>query len=117
AEALARQAADHGNTDVLYRLAQMREQAGDQDGAEALARQAADHGNTDVLYRLAQMREQAGDQDGAETLYRQAVDHGNNDGHRREFSEALVRRRMEEALKSVWPYGLNPDGTPTLRWQ
>ncbi|MGW5497751.1 hypothetical protein, partial [Streptomyces olivaceoviridis] len=69
-------AADHGSTNALFSLAELREEAGDRDGAETLARQAADHGSTAALVRLAQMRARAGDQEGAETLARQAADHG-----------------------------------------
>ncbi|WP_042492509.1 helix-turn-helix domain-containing protein [Streptomyces avermitilis] len=110
AEALFRQAADRGNTDVLYRLAEMREEAGDREGAEALARQAADRGNTDVLCRLAQVREEAGDREGAEALFRQAADRGS--------THVLYRlAEMREVLRRQWPYGLDPDGTPTPPWQ
>ncbi|MFF7859415.1 tetratricopeptide repeat protein [Streptomyces sp. NPDC007904] len=108
AETLARQAADHGKTDVLHRLARVREEAGDRVSAEALARQAADYGNPLALAHLAQMREEAGDQEGAETLYRQAADCGS--------TEVLYFSGMDAALKRLWPYGLDPDGTPTPHW-
>ncbi|WP_088245474.1 helix-turn-helix transcriptional regulator [Streptomyces sp. LUP47B] len=74
---LRHRAADHGSPHALYRLAVMREKAGDQEGAEALARQAADHGSTEALYCLAGMREEAGDREAAEALFRQAAAHGN----------------------------------------
>ncbi|MFF3312786.1 helix-turn-helix domain-containing protein [Streptomyces sp. NPDC002952] len=109
AEALYRQAADHGHTSALINLAELRESAGDRQGAEALARQAADHGHTDALEHLAVWRERNGDRAGAEALYRQAADRGstqhvhwaNNDSH---------------VLETLWPFGLDPDGTPTPRW-
>ncbi|WP_434434149.1 tetratricopeptide repeat protein [Streptomyces noursei] len=100
AEALYRQAADTGDTDALLDLAGMREAAGDREGAEALTRQAADTGNTSALHRLAEMREEIGDHTGAEALYRQAANAGK------------VSFRSTER----WPYGLDPDGTPTLPW-
>ncbi|MER5218281.1 helix-turn-helix transcriptional regulator [Streptomyces sp. NPDC002838] len=106
-ETLARQAADHGNTYALACLALMRGEAGDWEGAEALAVQAADHGSTEALVRLAWMRERSGDREGAKTLYRQAADYGNTD--------ALYLH--VKALKRLWPYGLDPDGTPTPPWQ
>ncbi|MGW5990302.1 helix-turn-helix domain-containing protein [Streptomyces anulatus] len=110
AEALARQAADHGNTDALVDLALMREEAGDRDGAEALARQAADHGDSNALYHLAVMREKAGDRDSAEALARQAADHGN--------SNAPVDLAKKRGIFTIlWPYGLDPDGTPTSPWR
>ncbi|MGW4982580.1 tetratricopeptide repeat protein [Streptomyces mirabilis] len=142
AEALARQAADHGNTNALYRLAMMREEAGDRESAEALFLQVADHGEIDALYELARMREKAGDRESAEALARQAADHGNTEAlyhlaemrekaGDRESAEALLRKaadygntealyelaRMREVLRSQWPYGLDPDGTPTPPWQ
>ncbi|MEU7061473.1 hypothetical protein AB0A61_37350, partial [Streptomyces sp. NPDC046197] len=91
-------------TDALLRLAEMREQAGDREGAEALARQAADHGSTDALLRLAEMREQAGDREGAEALARQAADHGNTG-------------TLHDLFDRLWPNGLDPDGTHTPPWQ
>ncbi|WP_329535430.1 hypothetical protein OG568_42900 [Streptomyces sp. NBC_01450] len=136
AETLARQAADHGHTTALFRLAKIRERAGNPEGAETLYRQAADHSNTEALYRLAEMREEVGDREGAETLHRQAADHGNTEAlYRlaemreragdREGAEILARQVADhghiDALfhpecKRLWPHGLDPDGTPTLRW-
>ncbi|MER6314374.1 helix-turn-helix domain-containing protein [Streptomyces sp. NPDC001581] len=137
AEALYRQAADHGNLDALLGLARKRDQAGDRDGAEALlrqaadrnvvtllslalrlekagdrdgiealARRAADQGRTDALVDLAWVREQAGDRDGAEALARQAADHGHS-------HPPWYQTKMPEIFTRLWPYGLDPDGTPT----
>ncbi|MGY4394749.1 hypothetical protein [Streptomyces sp. TE12347] len=139
AEALARQAADHGDTEALDQLAEMREEAGDRDSAEALARQAADHGdNAFALKRLAEMREEAGDREGAEALARQAADHGDTEAlfrlaqmrkeaGDRDSTEALARQAADygdtnvlyrlpgqhELFTRLWPYGLDPDGTPS----
>lgn len=85
----------------------MREKGGDREGAEELAGQAAGHGITDVLIFLALTRERAGDRDGADKLARQAADHGR--------PERLHLPRG--TFKMLWPYGLDPDGTPTPRWQ
>ncbi|MFD7555150.1 helix-turn-helix domain-containing protein [Streptomyces sp. NPDC059835] len=142
ADALARQAADRGNTDVLHRLAVMRERGGDQDGAKVLYRQAAGHGHTDALHRLAEMREGVGDRDGAEALARQATDGGNifalvhlaemrERAGDRNGAEALAREATDHGipdaqhalveklgiLTRLWPYGLDPDGTPTSPWR
>ncbi|MET7695772.1 hypothetical protein ABZT06_49310 [Streptomyces sp. NPDC005483] len=109
---LRHRAAEHGDINALYELAMMREEAGDRAGAQALARQAADHGHghTDALHRLAMMREEAGNRAGVEALLRQAADHGN--------ARALYPlARMTEMLRRLWPYGLDPDGTPTPPWQ
>ncbi|MGK5696418.1 hypothetical protein ACSNOJ_26610, partial [Streptomyces sp. URMC 128] len=99
--------ADHGDPNGLLRLAEMREKAGDRESAETLARQAADQGFTEVLVILTWMRVSAGDREGAEIVARQAADHGGTDG----------RRSSVATLKRLWPYGLDPDGTPTPAWQ
>jgi hypothetical protein len=55
---------------------------------------------------LAELREEVGDEDGAATLYRQAVDH-----------HGIMGLLCLARLWRLWLYGLDPDGTPTLRWQ
>ncbi|MER5418133.1 hypothetical protein ABT011_35675, partial [Streptomyces virginiae] len=81
-------------------------QDGDRDSAEALARQAADHGDTEALFRLAQMRKEAGDRDSTEALARQAADYGD--------TNVLYRLpEQHELFTRLWPYGLDPDGTPS----
>ncbi|MEV3852053.1 hypothetical protein AB0J30_35455 [Streptomyces microflavus] len=102
AEALARRA---GEGFALFGLAAMREEAGDREGAETLAQRAADHGDIDTLLRLAAMREEAGDREGARTLAQRAADHG-----------STARTLLLEVLQQLWPYGLDPDGTPTGPW-
>ncbi|MGV9942405.1 helix-turn-helix domain-containing protein [Streptomyces sp. NPDC003401] len=141
AETLARQAADHGDTDALRQLSVMREEAGDRDGAEALSQQAADHGDTDALSQLAVMRDSAGDRASAETLARQAADHGDTDVLRqlaemresagdRANATSLAREVADyggasveyehtawaSMLRTRWPHGMDPDGTPTAPW-
>ncbi|MGW6491916.1 tetratricopeptide repeat protein [Streptomyces sp. NPDC055056] len=110
AEDLLRQAADHGEPAALVRLAEMKEEAGDQESAETLARQAADQGDPHALVRLAEMREEAGDQESAETLARQAADQG-------QPVTLIPLAEMHRLLSRLWPYGLDPDGTPTPPWQ
>ncbi|MER6131939.1 hypothetical protein [Streptomyces sp. NPDC001815] len=106
AEALYRQVGDRGDPNVLVRLAEMWEEAGDRESAEALARQVADHGDPNVLARLVRMRAEAGDQENAEALARQAADHGD-----------APLAEMRRVLRRLWPYGLDPDGTPSPPWQ
>ncbi|MFE0005236.1 helix-turn-helix domain-containing protein [Streptomyces erythrochromogenes] len=109
AEVLVRQAADHGNTNAVFDLAVMQERAGDRQGAEVLARQVADHGSPHALCLLAVIREEAGDREGAEVLARQAADHGS--------THALSRPGEKPGIFTrLWPYGLDPDGTPTTSW-
>jgi hypothetical protein len=54
AQALAQQAADHGNTNVLVGLAEVRERAGEREGAEALARRLADYGTTGTAFAFVE---------------------------------------------------------------
>ncbi|WP_326623901.1 MULTISPECIES: hypothetical protein [unclassified Streptomyces] len=133
AESLYRQAADAGDTGALIPLARLRKQAGDPEGAEILHRQAADAGEPDALSDLALRREQAGDPEGAEALARQAADAGHpyalyslarmrqEAGEDPEGAEALARQAADagETLLTFerwWPYGLDPDGSPTSPW-
>lgn len=103
-EALYRQAAEHGSPNALYRMAQVRGQAGDLDGAKTLYQQAAEHPH--ALVRLAVMLERAGNRDGVEVLARQTADHGN--------PGALYRLAVEPGIFTrLWPHGLDPDSTPT----
>ncbi|PJF01982.1 hypothetical protein CUT44_00705 [Streptomyces carminius] len=105
AERLYRIAADHGDPYALVALAQLREQAGEAEEAERLARQAAEAGHPEALARLAQLREQAGEAEETERLARQAADYGLAPGSR------------DTELRQWWPYGLDPDSTPTPPWQ
>ncbi|MFF1794096.1 helix-turn-helix domain-containing protein, partial [Kitasatospora sp. NPDC058263] len=101
AETLFRQAADAGDAGAMSDLARLREKAGDREGAEAVAHRAAAAGHNYALAQLAQIREKAGNHDGAEALYRQAADAGQR--------TSLFDKR--------WPYGLDPDGSPTPAWR
>ncbi|WP_405919480.1 hypothetical protein [Streptomyces longwoodensis] len=104
AEALYWHAASAGKAYALAELARLRRESGDLDGARALALRAADAGYASPLVELARMQEDAGDHDDADSLYRHATDAG-EDG---EFLSGHLRDR--------WPYGLDPDGTPTPPW-
>ena len=115
---LRQRAGYHGNAGALYRLAMMREEAGDGAGAEALLRQAADHGNTDALVDLAERRKEAGDGAGAKALYRQAADHSDDTGTlnlamlrqstgNRESAEALYRQVADHGnAAALYPLAL-----------
>ncbi|MEV7318362.1 hypothetical protein AB0N56_36280 [Streptomyces microflavus] len=105
AEVLAQRATDHGDPHALRRLADIREEAGDRVGAEVLAQRATDNGDLHALRRLAEMREKAGDQVSARKLAHRAADHG-----------GAVGPPMWEMSHRLWPYGLDPDGTPTDPW-
>ncbi|MFE4817824.1 tetratricopeptide repeat protein [Streptomyces sp. NPDC056704] len=104
AEALAQQAADAGDPGALTVLARLREEEGDREGAEALAYQALATGHAGTMSTLARMRKGAGDREGAEALAQQAADAGHTG-------------TLADLASRLWPYGLDPDGTPTSSWQ
>ncbi|MFI8164196.1 hypothetical protein ACIF6I_33975 [Streptomyces microflavus] len=134
AETLAWRAAKYGDTSALVRLAEMRERAGDRESAETFARHAAGHGYASALARLAEMREEAGHRESAETLAWRAADHGDTSallrlaGMRveagdRESAETFARHAADhgsavhsDVAGQLWPYGLDPEGTPTRPW-
>ncbi|WP_405968828.1 hypothetical protein OG613_44885 (plasmid) [Streptomyces sp. NBC_00015] len=107
ADALAWQAA--GNAYALARLAMIREAAGRRKAAEELAWQAAQHGNSQALIDLAERRDAAGDHQAAVALAQKAADHGTGTQHHLPGHRGMFSR--------LWPYGLDPDGTPTPAWQ
>jgi hypothetical protein len=74
--------------------------------AEALLWPAADAADTEALKYLAVLQKRQGDQEGAEASARQALDAGANDAN-----DALA-----EAVLSLWPYGLDPNGAPAVPW-
>ncbi|MFF8429032.1 tetratricopeptide repeat protein [Streptomyces sp. NPDC016566] len=73
---LYRAAAEAGNPYAWVRLAYMRKEAGDQEGADRLIRTAADAGNAYAWVWLAGKREEAGDLEEADRLYRAAAGAG-----------------------------------------
>ncbi|MEU9026769.1 hypothetical protein AB0D46_04365 [Streptomyces sp. NPDC048383] len=111
AQKLACQAVEFGSTRALRELAQMREQAGDRAGAERLAHRAANSGDAFVLRRLAELRLKAGDRASAENLAQQAA----NVGLRSSWGafSVVVHAGPRHLLRAMWPYGLDPDGTPS----
>ncbi|WP_367323626.1 hypothetical protein [Streptomyces sp. HUAS ZL42] len=133
ADTLYQRAADAGHTSALVILMQMREEDGDREGAESFYQRAADAGHTNALAILMQMREKAGDVESAESLLIHAAENGHTNAMvklaRRlerdgdvDRAESLLRRTADfgDAWRfsrdGRWPYGLDPDGTPTQPW-
>ncbi|MFM9550775.1 helix-turn-helix domain-containing protein [Streptomyces caniscabiei] len=114
AEALAQEAAAAGDTDGLLTLAEFRMNAGDAAGAEALALRAGHLGNTEALLWVAEQREKSGDNDGAEKYALQAADGGvfSNPS----YSHITDGEWLPSQVAAQWPYGLDPDGTPSTAW-
>jgi hypothetical protein len=87
--------------------------AGDAAGAELLGLQAGSLGNAEALLWVAQQREKAGDINAAQQYARQAADAGL-------FSDPTYspgeERWLSERVAQQWPYGLDPDGTPSAPW-
>ncbi|MFJ9749581.1 tetratricopeptide repeat protein [Streptomyces chartreusis] len=102
AETLYQEAVDAGDSSAMVQLAQLWEKRGDSEGAERLVQGAAEVGHTAALIQLAHLREGLGNVSGAEVLYRQAADCG---------------RPVYRVSLNRWPWGLDPDGTPTLPWE
>ncbi|MET9125385.1 hypothetical protein [Streptomyces sp. NPDC004528] len=105
AEALVQQGADAGDRYALDFLTNWREEAGDHEGAEALAWKAVGAGHPNPLSSLVSRRAGAGELMKAQALAWQAADAG--------YAHHLGKR----LLTDWWPYGLDPDGTPTSAWQ
>ncbi|MEU1409212.1 hypothetical protein ABZ471_44465 [Streptomyces sp. NPDC005728] len=142
AEVAFRQAADAGESQALLALASMLQEAGDLEGAEVAFRQAADAGERlSALIGLAKLREKAEDLVGAEALYRHAVgidathalryiglmwqragDQERADAAFRQAADAGSLITFDRAAAELfsprdkWPYGLDPDGSPTAPW-
>lgn len=94
AERLAQQAADVSDTFGTYgyvRLAGIRMEAGDREGARDLLKTAVDAGDVEAMHRLAELEQASGNRESAEMLLRQAM--GIDDG------EALLQlvTLLEEA--------------------
>ncbi|MFE4971316.1 helix-turn-helix domain-containing protein [Kitasatospora sp. NPDC056651] len=102
AATLYQQAADAGRPSALLHMARLRAKAGDLEGAETLVRLVVNTDHPDALFFVAGLREEAGDLKGAETLYLQAADAG------QPLPYLLSKER--------WPFGLDPDGSPTPCW-
>ncbi|MFB6560827.1 helix-turn-helix domain-containing protein [Streptomyces sp. NPDC056400] len=133
AEAIARQAAAAGELDPLNHLALGREQASDRESAEAFAREAVAAGDGgETLCGVAVFRRRHSEEE-AMALFREAARAGSH------YALAHLAKQLEEAgdtqsacalyveeantgfiprhdRKRRWPYGLEPDGSPTPRW-
>ncbi|MBK5994841.1 tetratricopeptide repeat protein [Streptomyces sp. MBT58] len=133
AETLFQRAADAGHTSALVILMQMREEDGDREGAETFYQRAADAGHSNALFILMQMREKNRDKEGARTLLSNAAEIGHTNAmvklaRRLERdgdvagAETLLRQTADFgdarqfSRSGRWPYGLDPDGTPTPPW-
>lgn len=102
AERLYRAAADTRNPYALMWIAAGHERDGDTEEAERLRRAAAATADAYTLADLAEQRREAGDHSGAEELYVATVDIGY------QFNVPVP--------ESLWPFGLEADGSPSAAW-
>ncbi len=104
AEYYAEEAAQYGSAQPLVELALLREDKGDLERAEALWERAAVHEHPQALANIARLQQDAGDAYGAARTAREAVDRG--------FA-SLWCHDTAPLWATLWPYGLEPDGTPS----
>ncbi|WP_328764378.1 hypothetical protein [Streptomyces sp. NBC_00272] len=137
AEQLLARAVRSGDPHALMAVAEIRERAGDLEKAEHLITQAADTGHPGAVIQLAGIREKAGDLESAVRFLSQASEAGHPfafdqliDMLERSGDLAAAERLLAHAADSarlrpvspqpavyrLWPYGLEPDGTPTPPW-
>jgi TPR repeat protein/transcriptional regulator with XRE-family HTH domain len=110
AEALYRALIGSGNDAPLALLANLMKKAGNLKEAESLYWRAIEAGNTYALCRLSELKEYTGDHAGAVEIALQAANAGDTGAVR-----ALSKERASrEGFDDPWPYGLDPDGTPTV---
>ncbi|MET9219950.1 transcriptional regulator [Streptomyces sp. NPDC003300] len=138
AEVFGREAARHGDAATLGALAEKYEEAGRFAEAERLAFDAARYRNPQALVALAMLRKEGEDHAAAERLTIEATRHGEftaldtlaryylEDG-RLDIAERLAhlsadrgndgkRRNSPEVWRTLWPHGLEPDGSPSPPW-
>ncbi|MGW4226161.1 hypothetical protein ACWEG1_22200 [Streptomyces bauhiniae] len=109
AEALYRALIGSGTNAPLAPLANLMKKAGNLKEAESLYWRAIEAGNIYAMCRLSELKEFTGDHDGAVEIALQAANAGDAGAVR-----ALSKdRASREGFDDPWPYGLDPDGTPT----
>ncbi|MCM1967938.1 transcriptional regulator [Streptomyces sp. G1] len=115
AERFALRSAVDGDPEMLVELAEMRGAAGMHEDAERLAYMALDFGTPRALALLAQLREVDGDPCGAEALVLLATNSGDGNAYHR-LNKMRTASLSEAGPGQLWPYGLDPDGTPSHFW-
>ncbi|MFI0711390.1 helix-turn-helix domain-containing protein [Streptomyces inhibens] len=115
AKQLLHQAADAGNDGARDWLAGLLAETADEDELEQLFRQAF-KSHALAVSRIVRQCELAGNKEFAERFARQAADAG--DGL---AADTLAEMRIGQSERMgtrvrLWPYGLDPDGTPSAPW-
>ncbi|MGC5007802.1 hypothetical protein [Streptomyces sp. NBC_00353] len=93
-----------GEPAVLFEMAHILHQAGNRKGAEQALLQAGEAGHPQALIKLFLLCKKAGDHTRAEGIVKQALD------------AATAWGGTGKDVFQMWPYGLDPDGTPTPPW-
>ncbi|WP_241266869.1 SEL1-like repeat protein [Streptomyces scabichelini] len=110
ADAIYRTLLDSGDNAPLAPLAGLMRTAGNLKEAESLYWRSVEAGSTYAMFRLCELKEDMGDHASAEEIALQAANAGDASAVR-VLSGARGGRAEPDGL---WPYGLNPDGTPTV---
>ncbi|MFI7195113.1 tetratricopeptide repeat protein [Nocardia nova] len=120
AERLLWRAIGSGSNYALVELAELRRRTGDTTEAEALANRAIIDGEVSGLFWLAHLRHHEENEKGKLELVRRGVDGGGLGEYFIDGFEPWQFKDSEpwllQSLTSWWPYGLDPDGTPTQPW-
>ncbi|MFI6250486.1 tetratricopeptide repeat protein [Streptomyces sp. NPDC051016] len=128
AEACYQEAIDAGAGDILIQLTDIYLRLGDEEGAAALIRRAAEAGVLGALVLTSDPYDEAV----ARSLYNRALRAGDDtaltllgklrdgfhshDGAEHLYVLAANCASQQRQFFSRWPYGLDPDGTPTPAW-
>ena len=118
---LLRDAVSAGAKDALVELADVLRQTGEEDSIEDLVQQITHLGDSSSYILLAHLRYRAGEVEKTQSLTRQAADAGVfPDTFFSDGVEPWLREGAEpwlvDNMTTWWPYGLDPDGTPTKPW-
>ncbi|MFH9829405.1 helix-turn-helix domain-containing protein [Streptomyces bobili] len=118
---LLREAISTGASDALVELADVLRQTGDEGSIEALVQQILRLRNASSYILLAHLRYRAGEVEEAQSFTRHAADAGAfPDTFFSDGVEPWLRNKAEpwliDNMTTWWPYGLDPDGTPSMTW-
>ncbi|MEV8597589.1 helix-turn-helix transcriptional regulator [Streptomyces sp. NPDC052012] len=117
-ESLYRPTFDTGGLGDLLRWASLLNLVKEQEGTEVLHSRAVDADAPGARLDLTWLRELARDRERAEALARKLADAGHTTALK-DLARMWVREGAADGyrIEVWWPYGLNPDGTPTRPWQ
>ncbi|MFJ7990427.1 hypothetical protein [Streptomyces sp. NPDC096351] len=104
AEHYAWEAAEYGLTGFLADLALVYEEGGNRELAQSVWETAARYEHPEALASIARFQQDAGDKAGAARTALESVDRGD---------ATHIDHRISPIWKTLWPNGIEPDGTPS----